>query len=348
MASVLERLAPRMAGRLAWRRAGEDMVNLQRAGFLLDADRPTRETATRANRTQWSHIGRHIALLNDRRRTECFLAAVQAVVRHGDVVVDLGTGTGILAIAAARAGASRVYAIEESDIGAVAEANFRANGYGDRIQLIARSSADVELPAPADVLVSEIIGDDPLGESIIPCFKDARERLLKPGARVVPHRLRIFALPVCVPEDRLNEQRVTPSTLASWHSRYGIDLKATRERHAKSLLIRSKLLLGRAVGTPVLVYDAHLATARQLSIHVEGAFEATASRVCNGVSIYFELETAPGMALSTHPDRAGETNHWHQRVWLLREPFVLCAGSRYRLEYAWRVRHRADGAQVLR
>ena len=104
----------------------------------------------------------HIAMLNDRRRTASFLAAIRRVVRPGDVVVDVGTGTGVLAIAAAQAGAARVYAVEATGIGKLAEANFRANGLQDRITLVPGWSMQVTLPERADVLVSEVIGKTPL------------------------------------------------------------------------------------------------------------------------------------------------------------------------------------------
>jgi predicted RNA methylase len=69
----------------------------------------------------------------------------------------------MLAIAAACA-SSHVYAIEASGIGKLAKAIFKANGLADRITLIEGWSTQVNLPEKADVLISEIIGNEPLGE----------------------------------------------------------------------------------------------------------------------------------------------------------------------------------------
>jgi predicted RNA methylase len=86
----------------------------------------------------WADPVEHACMLQDERRTGDYLAALAEAVRPGDVVLDIGTGSGVLAIAAARAGARRVYAVEASDIAEVAEQVFAANGVQDRVTLIAR------------------------------------------------------------------------------------------------------------------------------------------------------------------------------------------------------------------
>ncbi|PYJ79683.1 MAG: hypothetical protein DME69_03705 [Verrucomicrobia bacterium] len=100
----------------------------------------------------------HASMLNDRRRTSSYLASIRDVVKPGDIVVDIGTGTGILAIAAVHAGARHVYAIEEARIARVARALFEANGMTDPITLIRGRSTEVRLPQRADVLICELIG----------------------------------------------------------------------------------------------------------------------------------------------------------------------------------------------
>ena len=354
MAGALAALKLRTAGRHSGADAAADIVRLYRAGFLVDADQPAPTVRSRPG--GWNSVTPHVRMLGDRRRTESYLAAVRAVVRPGDVVVDLGTGTGLLATAAAQAGASRVYAIEATGIGAAAEAVFRANGYGDRITLISGTSTDIELPERADVLVSELIGNDILSEGIVRYVADARRRLLKPGARLVPSRLRVLALPVAVPEERLRRVTFTPDVLETWRSRYGIDFGALRKAAPSSFsfLVNPERLAGRVLGAPVLVFDAHLASAdawvrAEADVrHVDGAFDATASGRINGVLICFDAEVGPGIRLSTHPDRVGRDNHWRHRVWMLPEPVMLESGRRYRLSYSDQSPGRPDGVRVWR
>ena len=125
-------------------------------------------------------------MLHDDRRTSDYLAAIAAAVRPGDVVLDIGTGSGVLAVAAARAGARRVYAVEASDIAGVAERVFAANGVRTASRSSRGWSREIELPEPADLLVSEVIGSEPLEEEILETTLDARRRLLKPRRTADP------------------------------------------------------------------------------------------------------------------------------------------------------------------
>ena len=84
--------------------------------------------AGRARTSGWADPVEHARMLHDDRRTGDYLAALVAAVRPGDVVLDIGTGSGVLSVAAARAGARRVYAVEATDIAAVAARVFEVNG----------------------------------------------------------------------------------------------------------------------------------------------------------------------------------------------------------------------------
>ena len=162
-----------------WMDASQVIVSLWKAGILL-AD-TGKHIILNPKPSGFDAAYIHILMLNDQRRTQSYLNAIQAVVIPGQVVVDLGTGTGVLAVAAARAGAKKVYAIEATSIGEYAQKVFEANGYSDVISLINGWSTQIELPEKADVLISEIIGNDPFGERALEATLDARTRFLKTG-----------------------------------------------------------------------------------------------------------------------------------------------------------------------
>src|SRR5438552_2508186 len=96
-----------------------------------------------------SILDQHRALLADSVRTNAFAEAIARVVRPGDVVLDLGSGSGVLAILAARAGARKVFAIEQGHMADVATMVVANNGCRDRVEVLHARSHDVDLPERA-------------------------------------------------------------------------------------------------------------------------------------------------------------------------------------------------------
>ena len=140
-------------------------------------------------------------------------------------MLDIGTGSGVLAVAAARAGARRVYAVEASDIAEVAERVFAANGVTDTVTLIPGWSRQIELPEPADLLVAEIIGNEPFEEEILETTLDARRRLLKPDARLIPHTLTLLARPLLLPDAEARQRAIGRAAVERWRRLYGMEFQ---------------------------------------------------------------------------------------------------------------------------
>jgi type II protein arginine methyltransferase len=145
----------------------------------------------------------HFKIIHDEARNAAYDGALRRAVRPGDRVLEIGTGTGLLAMMAARAGAREVVTCDVN--AAVAEMASRIvanNGFADHVRVVAKKSADlklgIDLDAPADLLVSEIISNNLIGEGVLPAIEQAAP-LLKPGARVIPARGSIH---VALAEDR--------------------------------------------------------------------------------------------------------------------------------------------------
>ena len=83
-------------------------------------------------------------MIRDRVRTDAFQRAINSVVRRGDIVADVGAGSGILSVFAARAGAARVYAVEQTSIAALAEELAAANGVAEIVEVIHGDVMDVD------------------------------------------------------------------------------------------------------------------------------------------------------------------------------------------------------------
>lgn len=150
----------------------------------------------------------HFTMLADHARNDAYRRAIEKVVGPGDVVLDIGTGAGLPALFAARAGARHVHTCEMSGaLAAVAREVMVDNGYADRVTVHHKRSTalrvgagrDADLPGHADVLVSEILDAGLLGEGHAPSIRHARAHLLKPGARIIPAAATLWALPMEAP-----------------------------------------------------------------------------------------------------------------------------------------------------
>ena len=128
----------------------------------------------------------HRTMICDRVRTEAFRRAIDAVVRPGDVVLDVGAGSGILSVFAARAGAARVYALERTTIAVLAQELAAANGVADIIKVIQGDVADIEPPERVDVIVSEWLGGFGIDEGMLAPVIAARDGWLKPDGVMIP------------------------------------------------------------------------------------------------------------------------------------------------------------------
>src|SRR6185503_2436097 len=105
----------------------------------------------------WKQIDFHRTLLSDKVRTAALIQAIERAVRPSHCVVDLGSGSGILGMAAKRAGAAHVYSIDkDNELAKFARQNARANGL--EITQFSGCSHEVEMPRPVDLLVSECMG----------------------------------------------------------------------------------------------------------------------------------------------------------------------------------------------
>ncbi len=148
----------------------------------------------------WSMTEGVFNCLIDEERTQAFAAAIAKTVRPGDVVVDMGAGSGVLAMLAARGGAKRVYAVEFDRNNIVTlEGIFRANGLADKITLVQGDVCKVALPEKVDVIIGEMIATALVEELQVPAMNNML-RFAKRSTRVLLSRYRSFVDLVHNPE----------------------------------------------------------------------------------------------------------------------------------------------------
>jgi type II protein arginine methyltransferase len=140
----------------------------------------------------------HFEMLNDEERNSAFERALAKAITSSTTVLDIGSGSGLLAMMAARAGAKQTISCEMvAPIAELAQYTVDRNGYGNKIVILDKKSTDmwigVDMIEKADLLVTETVDCGLLGEGIIPTILHARESLLKEGARIIPKSATVYA-----------------------------------------------------------------------------------------------------------------------------------------------------------
>lgn len=156
--------------------------------------RATRFLTDAGNVGEFEDLSEHEKMLADRVRVDTYARGIRAHIRPGDVVVDLGTGTGILAMLAART-AKHVYALDHSAVIDVARHIARANAVSN-VEFIRTNSRKFVPAEKVDVILHEQIGDELFDENMVENVSDLRDRILKPGGRIVPDKFELYLEPV--------------------------------------------------------------------------------------------------------------------------------------------------------
>lgn len=322
IAEALEALAPRVGDAAGGTVLLRDIAALVEAGALVDE--AARAVAWSAGARAYDGPAMHVTMLDDRRRTRAFREAIRRQVRSGDVVVDLGSGSGVLAAFSAQAGARRVWACERTPMADVARTLLADNGLNDVVTVHECDSSALTIPEPADVLVSEMLGDDPFEEQLLAMTIDARRRLLKPDARLIPAGVAVEVLPVQVPRAERDATRLTPARLRRWEADYelafdvlsGMNAATPRRVKRRAVDVRDWPRLGAASR----VADVDLASVTSRVVDGHATLEIARRGTLSGLFLYFVADLGAGVTLSQHPDEAAATDHWPQLLFVLPEP----------------------------
>jgi len=271
----------------------------------------------------YGHPAIHRHMLRDQARTDAFKRAIEAVVRPGDVVIDVGTGSGALAVFAARAGAARVHAVERTGLAAIAREVAAASGVADRVVVHEGEARDLP-PAgvQADVLVSEWLGHMAVTEAMLPAVAAVRDRCLSPDAALIPARVTLWAAP-------LDDAAFRADGPAYWLTRpYGLELTPLLARELERQATRVERLSPASLLAPAaLLYtiDVQHADVAELTFTTTLTFVAERDGTLDGLAGWFVAELAPDVLLDTGP-HAPET-HWRQTLFPL-PPRPLARGAR--------------------
>lgn len=268
----------------------------------------------------------HVPMMNEKERNQAYFKGMQnAGIGAQDCVFEIGTGSGLLSMMAARLGAHRVVTCEaKKSVAEIARRVVVGNGMDRQISVVPKPSAEVdvgrELERRADVLIHEIFSSELLNEGVLPAIEDAKARLLTPTARIVPGRAAIVA--ALVGGDDVGRSCYVDQA-------FGFDLSEfNRVQPRKIPLYREDLkpaLL--SADTEIFAFDfqherAFPAAQREITL------DAIADGRCFGLIQWIRIDFGNGDGFENHPLTPRDTSNWQHMVYKFEAPLDLARGDR--------------------
>ncbi|MFO0745996.1 MAG: methyltransferase domain-containing protein [Myxococcota bacterium] len=238
----------------------------------------------------------HQRMIADAQRMVAYERALRAVIRPGDVVLDVGAGTGVLSLWAARLGA-KVHAVESMPIGEVIAPMAFHHGVGDRITVHRADMRKLDIVEPVDVIISECLGRMLVDDGMLDAMVSAG-KWLKPGGRIIPQDVELIIAPIEL-------RHFAP--LDTWaYPVLGLDMSplmvfAEHQNYAASIdpsqFLAEPAVCGR--------WTAPAAAPEMWRV----SFELTRPGRLRGIAGWFRATLAPGIELTNEP---GRETHWQQ------------------------------------
>jgi len=252
-------------------------------------------------------------MLSDQPRMAFYHTAIARHIQPGDRVIDLGTGTGILAAFAARRGAAQVYAIDHSDILTHARSLADANRVRN-IEFVSSHSTAFTVDRPVDVILHEQMGDCLFDESMVANVTDLRDRLLKPDGLILPSLFDFYCEPI-----KVNDGRLVPFI---WElDVYGYEYSCLESHRPQDptyyhLTSSDPSLVEHFLckPDPILSIDLHTVHEDKLPTEVTFTRPVVNAGRLDGFAIYFRARVDLDLALTTDPTSPGRAPHWGFRV----------------------------------
>jgi len=280
------------SARILWR---DFVMGLSDATFIVDDYLAAFFFTDTAYQYTWSRLDVHQTLLKDEVRVRAFEEAIRETVRRGDRVLDVGTGTGILAFLAAKAGASEVVGVDSASIISVAKKAAERTGLKN-VSFIRADLRDLS-PQKVDVVICELLGMHVTDEGITYKMSNAR-RHLREGGRMMPDRIDIWVAPVESHE----------AGIGYWGTIYGVDYSGV-DRAPKEIR-NYDLSAARFLAEPERIASIDLMTSEEPKICFRGSFDIRSDGEFHGLAMWFDARLSRNVTLSTDPRKP--MTHWKQ------------------------------------
>ena len=252
----------------------------------------------------FERVFQHKTMLGDDVRMDAYQRGIHEVVKEGDVVADIGTGSGILAFFAVHAGARKVYAVEQDGIIEEAEKLAKISGLDNKIVFMKGRSDRVELPEKVDVITSELIGFFGLEENLLHFKINARDRFLKPGGRLVPAWLELYLVPV-------ESETIWKKNVGPWYKDfYGYDLSPVRDYAVSQRYLADFTNKVSQLAAPSMISHIDFYEIKKIPFVFNAEFNINKKGKFHGLMGYFRSGLSPHVVLSTSSEEP--VTHWEQ------------------------------------
>jgi len=237
----------------------------------------------------------------------------------GKIVLDIGCGTGILSIFAAKAGAKHVYGIENASIAKHAANIVKENGFADKITIIKGKVEEVELPVDkVDIIISEWMGYFCLYESMLDTVLFARDKWLKEDGVMFPDRA-VMWMAAIEDEEYKNDK------IGYWDDVYGVNMSSIKKWAMLEPLVDvcGKNLINTD-SCPILDINLKTVTVKELDFASEYTLNVKRNDKVHGYVAWFDVffsYSNPPIKLSTSP--YSKETHWKQTVFYLNDVLTV-------------------------
>ena len=253
----------------------------------------------------------HKQMLKDKIRTGTYQ---NAILKNPDVfkdkiVLDIGSGTGILSIFAAQAGAKHVYGIEFADIADYANEIIKNNKLSDKITIIKSKVEDAKLPVEkVDIIISEWMGYFLLYESMLDTVLYARDKWLQKDGYMLPDHATITLAAI-------EDTDYKSSKVNFWENVYGVDMSCFKKTVIGEPLVDicpQKLINSSSCR----IFDIDLYTVKKEDLDFSSKYEITFTRDndrFSGLVAWFDAgftKLTNKFNLTTSPYH--KSTHWSQ------------------------------------
>jgi protein arginine N-methyltransferase 1 len=273
----------------------------------------------------YAHFGIHEEMLKDEVRTKSYRSAIlnNRHLFRDKVVLDVGCGTGILSLFAAKAGAKKVFAVDASDIAKNCRLIVEDNKLSDVITVIQGKIEEITLPVEkVDIIISEWMGYCLLYESMLNTVLFARDKWLKAEGIILPDKA---VINMCGIEDAdYKEDKIN-----YWDNVYGFNFSSIKKVAMQEPLVdvvESKQVM---TGTSrLLSIDINTIKIEDLAFKVPFRLVATRDDFCHAFVTSFDIEFTKCLKpvfFSTGPH--ANYTHWKQTVFYLNEVLSMKKGE---------------------